>query len=88
MTAPTISVETVEQLDLTPVCEGKHGGTPPPADWRLDRHGCGGLFLCSACESTVREGWAALGGEALVCEHCGGSFTQFDQAYPRVVPLR
>lgn len=88
MTAPAISTTTVEDIDLTPVCERTEHGRPvhqepPPADYWCDLHGCVDLYWCSDCVTFMRGVR-----KAFWCAHCHGRFASFEAGVPRVVPLR
>lgn len=93
MTAPAISVETVEDIDLTPVCghaDNHADENRPRADYWLDQHGCVEDFACSPCfVDAVRRFAVILAHHGDVrCDTCGRLFTQFTDMCTRVVPLR
>lgn len=91
MTAPAISVETVEDIDLTPVCESTlHEEDRPAADFWLDEHGCSESLLCAECLARVAAEftrWVAAHGH-IDCDFCGVGFSIFGQLLTKVVPLR
>lgn len=91
MTAPAIDIETVENIDLTPVCEDdRHAdGDRPPADFWIDQHGCSESFDCAACLAYHKAFIERLlaDGRPMYCDGCHKRFMAFEQAVTKVVPL-
>ena len=92
MSAPAISIETVEDIDLTPMCTGgnAHPGASAPAEVIVYQHGCVVHLWCLPCEAHERETFRRVdfGSAFARCKHCKVPLHSFDEAYPRVVPLR
>lgn len=92
MTAPAIEIQTVEDIDLTPVCEGKrHAAAPVPADWWVELHDCDEKFACTPCLDHIKSEWDrafdCYGGGAK-CRVCQRRFTELGEVFTREVRLR
>lgn len=86
MTAPAIEIQTVEDIDLTPVCgDERHGESRPRADWWVDIHGCTDIFQCAPCHAgdmAEIKSW-----EWVRCTHCRQIYAAASFV-TKVVPLR